>query len=48
MNSNDNQEMRPRMMAMAKGASMSSDAPIPVEAGKSTVVVNVSGSVQMR
>lgn len=48
VNSNDNQEMRPRMMAMAKGASMSSDAPIPVEAGKSTVVVNVSGSVQMR
>ena len=48
VNSHDNQEVRPRMMAMAKGASMSSDAPIPVEAGKSTVVVNVSGSVQMR
>ena len=47
VNSNDNQEMRPRMMAMAKGASMS-DAAVPVEAGKSTVVVNVSGSVQMR
>ena len=48
VNSHDNQEGRPRMMAMAKGASMSSDAAIPVEAGKSTVVVNVSGSVQMR
>ena len=48
VNSHDNQEVRPRMMAMAKGASMSSDAPIPVEAGKSPVVVNVSGSVQMR
>ena len=48
VNSHDNQEVRPRMMAMAKGASMSSDAPSPVEAGKSTVVVNVSGSVQMR
>lgn len=36
----------PRMMAMAakmEGA----DAPVPVEAGKSTVNVNVSGSVQM-
>ena len=39
---------RPRMMAMeAKMASMA-DSPLPVEAGKSTVVVNVSGSVQMR
>ncbi len=48
VNSNDSQEGRPRMMAMAKGASSMSDAAIPVEAGKSTVVVNVSGSVQMR
>lgn len=39
---------RPRMMAMeAKAASMA-DAPVPVEAGKSAVVVNVSGSVQLR
>lgn len=38
---------RPRMVAMeAKAASM--DAPIAVEAGKSTVTVSVSGSVQMR
>ncbi|WP_405043938.1 SIMPL domain-containing protein [Paracidovorax wautersii] len=40
---------RPRMMAMeAKAASMSADAPVPVEAGKAQVVVNVSGSVQLR
>jgi predicted secreted protein len=37
---------RPRMAAMAK-AEMS-DSPLPVEAGKSTVLVNVSGSVQMK
>ena len=38
---------RPRMMAMAARAEMS-DTPVSVEAGKSTVLVNVSGSVQMR
>ncbi len=38
---------RPRMMAMQAKAEMS-DAPISVEAGKSTVLVNVSGSVQMK
>ncbi len=38
---------RPRMMAMSAKAEMS-DSPIPVEAGKSTVLVNVSGSVQMK
>lgn len=38
---------RPRMMAMAAKAEMS-DAPVSVEAGKSTVLVNVSGSVQMK
>jgi len=38
---------RPRMMAMeAKGAA--ADMAVPVEAGKSSVVVNVSGSVQLR
>ena len=38
---------RPRMVAMeAKAAS--ADAPVPVEAGKAAVVVNVSGSVQLR
>lgn len=40
---------RPRMMAMeAKTSSMSADSAVPVEAGKAQVVVNVSGSVQMR
>ncbi|SFB95467.1 Predicted secreted protein [Polaromonas sp. OV174] len=38
---------RPRMMAMSAKADMA-ESPIPVEAGKSTVVVNVSGSVQMK
>lgn len=38
---------RPRMMAMEAKA-MVADAPIAVEAGKSTVTVSVSGSVQMR
>lgn len=38
---------RPRMMAMeAKG--MAADASVPVEPGKSAVVVTVSGSVQLR
>lgn len=38
----------PRMMAaQAKGFS-AADAPVPVEAGKTTVTVNVSGSVQLR
>lgn len=38
---------RPRMMAMQAKAEQS-DSPISVEAGKSTVLVNVSGSVQMK
>lgn len=38
---------RPRMMAMEAKSAMA-DAPMTVEAGKSTVTVNVSGSVQMR
>lgn len=38
---------RPRMMAMSAKAD-ASDSPIPVEAGKSTVLVNVTGSVQMK
>ncbi len=38
---------RPRAMAMEAKAS-AADAPLPVEAGRSTVVVTVSGSVQMR
>lgn len=41
---------RPRMMAMqarTAGAEMA-DSPVPVEAGKTTVLVNVSGAIQMR
>lgn len=38
---------RPRMMAMSAKAEMA-DSSMPVEAGKSTVQVNVSGSVQMK
>ena len=38
---------RPRMMAMEM-KSAQADAPVPVEAGKSTVLVTVSGSVQLR
>jgi predicted secreted protein len=38
---------RPRMMAMEAKASMA-DAAVPVEAGKSTVIVTVSGSVQLK
>ena len=46
INANDQGPVRPRMMAMeAKSADSS---PIPVEAGKSTVLVNVSGAVQMK
>ena len=50
VNSNEiNPGPRPRMMAVeAKMGSMAADAPMPVEAGKAQVVVNVSGSVQMR
>ncbi len=48
VNANDQGfQPRPRMMAMEARAA-SSDAPVPVEAGKSTVVVNVSGSVQLK
>jgi predicted secreted protein len=46
INANDQGPVRPRMMAMEAKAADSS--PIPVEAGKSTVMVNVSGSVQMK
>lgn len=48
INTNDQAYMpRPRAMSMlAKSADMA-EAAIPVEAGKSTVQVNVSGSVQM-
>ena len=38
---------RPRMMAMDARAGVA-DAPLPVEAGKTTVLVTVSGSVQLK
>ncbi len=47
VNANDQGPIRPRMMAMEAKSAMS-DSAIPVEAGKSTVLVNVSGSVQMK
>ena len=47
INSNEQGPIRPRMMAM-QAKSESADAAVPVEAGKSTVLVTVSGSVQMK
>ena len=38
---------RPRLMAM-QAKSVMDDAPVPVEAGKTAVVVTVSGSVQLK
>jgi len=38
---------RPRMLAMAAPA-MAAEAPLPVEAGKTSVLVTVSGSVQLQ
>lgn len=49
VNAHQGGPMQPRMMAMdAMAKSASSDAPVPVEAGKASVVVNVSGSVQLK
>lgn len=48
VNSHQGGIIQPRMMAMDAMAKASSDAPVPVEAGKASVVVNVSGSVQLR
>lgn len=48
VNANDQGfQPRPRMMAMEAKAAMA-DAAVPVEAGKSAVIVTVSGSVQLR
>jgi predicted secreted protein len=48
VNSNDQGFVpRPRMVAMEMKA-MSADSPVPMEAGKSAVVVSVSGSVQLK
>lgn len=38
---------RPRMAAMEMKA-MAADAPVPMEAGKSAVIVNLNGSVQLK
>lgn len=38
---------RPRMMAMEAKSTMA-DAPVPIEAGKTLVLVNVSGAVQLK
>jgi len=47
INANDQGPLRPRMVAMEAKAAMS-DSPIPVEAGKASVLVHVSGSIQMK
>lgn len=48
VNANDQQfAPRPRVMAM-QAKSAEADAPVPLEAGKSTVMVTVSGSVQLK
>jgi predicted secreted protein len=47
VNASSGEPIRPRMMA-AQAKSMASDAPLPIEAGKTSVVVNVSGSVQLK
>jgi len=46
VNANDMVNPIPRPMAMSKAAS--ADIPLPVEAGKATVSVTVSGSVQLK
>lgn len=48
VNANQAEPFRPRAMAMQASAKALSDAPVPVEAGKTSVVVNVSGSVQLK
>lgn len=47
VNANQGGPIQPRMMA-AEAKSYAADAAVPVEAGKTTVVVNVSGSVQLK
>jgi predicted secreted protein len=49
VNENDQGFIQPRGRAMGMEAkTMSADAAVPVEAGRSMVVVNVNGSVQMK
>ncbi len=47
ININDQGPARPRLLATS-AKSVTSDAPIPVDAGNSSVIVDVSGSVQMK
>jgi predicted secreted protein len=47
VNSNDQGIPRPRMMALPANAGLA-ESSVPIEAGKSAVVVTVSGSVQLR
>ena len=47
VNSNDQGMPRPRMMALPASAGLA-ESSVPIEAGKSAVVVTVSGSVQLR
>lgn len=48
VNSNDQGSPRPPRMLAMESRSAQADTPVPVEAGKSSVIVNVSGSVQLR
>lgn len=47
VNANEGGPTRPRMVA-AQAKSFSADSPVPVEAGKARVMVQVSGSVQLK
>ncbi|MBB3637838.1 SIMPL domain-containing protein [Variovorax atrisoli] len=48
VNASDNGPIRPRMMAVQAKSFSSADSAVPVEAGKTAVVVTVSGSVQLK
>jgi predicted secreted protein len=48
VNASQGGPMQPRMMAVQASFKAASDAPVPVEPGKTSVVVNVSGSVQLK
>ncbi len=48
VNASQGGPIRPRMMAAEASSKMAFDAAVPVEAGKTAVVVNVSGSVQLK
>ncbi|RZL67176.1 MAG: DUF541 domain-containing protein [Variovorax sp.] len=48
VNASQSSPGRPRMMAMEAKSFSSADSAVPVEAGKASVVVNVSGSVQLK